>query len=283
MEKMNLRKRVSSIQPALFTFRHAVRRTRTAWYCIHFALFTLLLSGCSLLGSSNPSALQIKSTPEAAVFLDDKHIGKTPFYSDQLKAGSHQLKIVASDSTYSEQINLIAGTLTVLNRELSPNFLAASGETLWLEPSARGIFLNSIPNESAVEIDGKNMGKTPYLSEDIEVGDHKITISHSGYITREFVIKTSDNSRLTGDITLAAELAKNPKAAPSPLVTVQVEILKTPQGFLRVRKDASLSASEVGRVNSGQKFEVIQETKDWYKIKFEGKQGWISAQYVKKI
>ncbi|MBI4037697.1 PEGA domain-containing protein [Candidatus Curtissbacteria bacterium] len=273
---MNLLKRVSTVKRQL-------SNVKPAMVTIHFALTTILLSGCSLLGSQNPSALQVKSTPEAAVFLDDKHIGKTPFYSDQLKAGTHSLKIVASDSSYSEEIGLIPGTLTVVNRELSSNFMAASGETLWLEPSSRGIFINSNPNEASVEVDGQKKGKTPYLSEEIEVGDHKIHISREGYITREFTVKTSGGSRLTADVTLASELAKNPKAVPSPLPTVQLEILKTPQGFLKVRKEASLSAPEVGRVNSGQKYELIQETKDWYKINFDGKQGWISAQYAKKI
>ncbi|MEK9146959.1 MAG: SH3 domain-containing protein, partial [Patescibacteria group bacterium] len=93
------------------------------------------------------------------------------------------------------------------------------------------------------------------------------------------------NYQLVADVTLASEIAKNgpsPKS-PVPPPTVKVKVEKTPQGFLRVRQEPSLSAPEIGRVKTGDELEVIQETKDWVKVQFEGKQGWVSSQYVKKL
>jgi len=59
--------------------------------------------------------------------------------------------------------------------------------------------------------------------------------------------------------------------------------LDTPQGFLRVREEPSLSAGEIGQVNSGEEYEIIQEAKEWFQISFNGKIGWVSAVYAQKV
>lgn len=249
----------------------------------HFSLFTLL-SGCSAIGSNQPAALQITSTPEAAVFLDGKHIGKTPFRSDQLKEREYLVKIAAGEASFTAKVNLKSGTLTVINRELNNNFLAQSGEILTLESQGMGMFINSMPAGAEIIIDGKLMGKTPAQIEEITPGDHKVVLNEGGYIKREFAVKTSRDFNLVADVTLASEVAKGIGPSPTPLPQPQkVEIRETPQGFLRVRSNPSVSSSEIGRVKPGDQLEVIQEIKDWVQIKFEGKQGWVSTQYTKKL
>lgn len=247
-------------------------------------LLAVLLSGCTAIGSSKPAALQVTSTPEASVFLDGKHVGKSPFFSEQLKAKVYLVKLTAGEASYTEEITLTEGTLTVINRELSSNFLSQSGEVLWLEGGDKGLFITSMPDEATISLDGQIIGKTPHKIEEIEEGDHKITITKVGYIDREFSIKTSNKYLLVADISLASEIAKGKVAVPSPLPEPEkVEVLKTPQGFLRVRKEASTSAPEIGRVKDKDVLELIQESSGWFQIKFEGKRGWVSSQYVKKI
>lgn len=242
------------------------------------------LSGCSFIGYSKPAALQVTSTPEASIFIDGKHLGKTPFYSDQLKEGTYTLKIAAAEATYVDKIDLYAGFLTVVNRELNNNYLAQSGEVLWLESGKNAAFVATSPQDADITIDGKYQGKSPVQITDIANGDHKILASKQGYINKEFAVKTSSKYKLIASVTLASEIAKNPDTTKKPQVqTTKVEIIKTPQGFLRVRKDASLDAPEVGRVNTGDQLDVIQETEDWVKISFEGKLGWVSKQYTKRI
>ena len=258
-------------------------------YCL--LLIALTLSGCSIVGTSKPAALQVTSTPEASVFLDGKHLGKTPFYSDQLRAGEYTLKVTVSEASYVDKISLTAGTLTVVNRELANNFLAQSGEKLWLTESRKGLFIISSPTEADVTIDGKFVGKTPVYLEGITEGDHKVLLAKLGFLQREFAIKTSAEYQLFADVTLASEIAKGIVKSPPPSPPVKkVEIASTPQGFLRVRKEPSLSSPEVGRVKTGDQLEIIQETGDWIKISFEdlpageaGKLGWISSQYAKKL
>ena len=282
----------------LFSSQFAVRPPRFAWrgrgsskfakkFILHtsyFILFVLILSGCRAIGSTNPAALQITSTPEASVFIDNKHVGKTPYTTDQLRAREYQIKLTSSEATYVEKINLIENTLTVINRDLNNNFLAQSGEVLYLEPGKRGIIVVSMPQEADLTLDGKYIGKTPTFIEEIEEGDHKILLAKAGFIEREFAVQTSKDYRLNANVTLASEIAKGigPSPAPAPQIE-KVEILKTPQGFLRVRKEPQTTSGEVGRVKTGDQLEVIQEIKDWYKISFEGKQGWISSQFAKKI
>ena len=262
----------------------AKRYFSTLFQVSSFLFLVLFLSGCSAIGTTKPAALQITSVPEASVFLDGKHLGKTPFFSDQLKVGQYLLKVTAGEASFVEKITLSGGTLTVVNRELANNFLAESGETLWLESGKRGLFVSSMPSEADITVDGKLVGKTPYLVEKLEEGEHKITLAKAGYINREFAIKVSNKYQVVADVTLASEIAKNPQPSPTPVLAVQkVKILATPVGFLRVRKEASLSSAEIGRVKTGDELEIIQETKDWIKVKFEDKQGWISSQYAKKL
>ena len=256
----------------------------------------LLLSGCKLSGTNSLAALQITSTPEAAVFLDGKHIGKTPFRSDQLKEKEYFVKITAGEADYTSKVSLKSGTLTVINRDLNNNFMAQSGETLTLESGTKGLFVNSTPPEADLIVDGKLLGKTPYLLESIDDGDHTIHVAKAGYIKREFAIKASSDYRLIADVTLASEVAKGvgPSSAPAPKPQ-KLEITKTPQGFLRVRKEPSTTSTEIGKVKPGDQLEIVQETKDWVEIIFparnasqsdaggEGKQGWISTQYTKKL
>ena len=75
-----------------------------------------------------------------------------------------------------------------------------------------------------------------------------------------------------------------PTATPKP--EVKVEILSTPNGFLRVRSAATTDSQEVSRVNPKDIFVLVEESGDskWYKIEYEtGKTGWISSQYAKKL
>lgn len=269
--------------PIALNIAQKLKKSQLVIYCL---LLTTILSGCSTVSFNKPAALQVTSIPEASVFLDGKHLGKTPFYSDQIPASNHVIKIAASEASYVDQISLTPGTLTVINRDLADNFMAQSGENLWLEPGLDGTLIVSRPSEADITIDGKFYGKTTKLIQGLEDGDHKVQLTIDGFVSREFAIKTSSKYRLIADVTLASQIAKGQVQVNTPLPLPQnkkVEIIQTPQGFLRVRKDASLSSNEIGRVNTGDQLEVIQETGDWVKVILDGKQGWISKTYTKEL
>lgn len=167
-----------------------------------------ILSGCTAIGYSKPAALQVTSEPEASVFLDGKHLGKTPFYSDQFESGVYTLKISASDAKFVSSVQLTEGTLTVVNRQLAGNFIAQSGEVLSLKPSATGVIVTSWPNEADLTIDGRYIGKTPQLVTGIGHGDHKVLVSKQDYTSRQFAIKTSPKYQVVTEVTLASEIAE---------------------------------------------------------------------------
>ncbi len=246
-------------------------------------LTTISLSGCSAVGIAKNAALQVTSNPQASVFLNDKHLGKTPYFSDQLKEGTYTLKVSASEASYIDKIELKKGALTVVNRDLNNNYFAQSGEVLWLKEGKKDVFIGSIPSSADITIDGQLKGKTPQLIEDLVYGDHKVILTKSGFENREFTVKSSSRYSLIANVTLAAKIAKNQPIAEVSNSAEKVEILPTPQGFLRVRKEPDLSTQEIGQVDVGKTYEIIQETDEWVKISFEGKLGWVSAQYTKKI
>ncbi len=246
----------------------------------------ILLSACTVIGTNRPAALQITTTPEASIFLDGKHIGKTPFSSDQLQSKEYQVKLTSGEATFAQKITLSEGTLTVINWELNNNFLAQSGEVLSLEKDKKGLFVVSMPQEADLIVDGTAQGKTPFLTTGIEDGDHKVSLAKVGFVQREFAIKTSKDYRLVAQVTLASEIAKgvsgNSQASPLPKVD-KVEITNTPQGFLRVRSQPSLTSTEIGRAKPKDQYEILEQTDEWIKINFEGKLGWISKEYTKKL
>lgn len=286
-------------------FLLALRSLSAGW------LLVTILAGCSLPSSNKLAALQVTSTPEASVFLDGNHLGKTPYFSDQLRGKEYLLKITTPDASFVDKVTLTPGTLTVVNRELATNFQAQSGENLWLVPSKQGLFISSLPEEADITIDGIYIGKTPIHIDKIEEGEHRVLLAKADFLSREFAIKTSKDYQLIADVTLASEIAKGNITSPSPEPIIKVEILKTTAGFLRVRKEPSATALEVGRVKTGDQLEVIQETADWVNVKFQDlpvqsgqssdlrlrglsdsrrsktdetvKQGWISHQYTKKL
>ena len=50
---------------------------------------------------------------------------------------------------------------------------------------------------------------------------------------------------------------------------------------LNLRSEASTSSAVVALLNSGDKLDIISETGNWYKVKYNGKEGYVSKDYVK--
>jgi uncharacterized protein YgiM (DUF1202 family) len=60
----------------------------------------------------------------------------------------------------------------------------------------------------------------------------------------------------------------------------------TPTGFLRVRSQPSTGSSEIGRVNPGETYKLLQSQTSWYQIQVSlsaTSSGWISSEYATKF
>jgi len=265
-----------------------------------FIVFSgIFLSGCTLPGTGNKlAALQISSLPRATVFLDNKHIGRTPYYDEKLKPGEYSLKLLSENEgsesgTWNGKIKLTPETLTVVNWQFGATSGNSEGEVLSLEKIDGNnieVAVISTPDQAQVTIDREVKGSTPLILKDISGGDHDIGISKDGYNQRSIRTKTIQGYRLT----INAQLSKTEVASNSGKLDLEatdsakpknasVVIKETPTGWLRVREEASLAASESAKVNTGETFPYLEEKEGWIKIEYQkGKTGWVSSQYVDK-
>lgn len=276
-------------------------------------LVPFLFSGCSL--KKQPAALQINSTPVAAVFINGKNVGKTPYLDRNVTAGEITLKLIPEStaqslSSWEGKIKLVGGVLSVINREFAETQEASSGEILTLEPirdkKSASLAVVTTPDGAVVMVDGQNRGFTPLVLDKISAGERQISLTLTGYGERVIKAKAFNgyklvvNSKLAQETepiptpTLEAGLSPTPTKkvtvtpTPKPKTTpaagqVTVVVKGTPAGWLRVREEASSSSKELARVDEGDEFTLLEEKNGWYKIAYEqGKEGWISGQYVEK-
>jgi len=305
----------ANLLPKLF-FGGIIYLMRRVLILFSFLIFPLFLTGC--LPKKKPAALQIDSFPEASVFIDGKNVGKTPFVDRQMKPGEVNVKLIPESTasaltSWEGKLKLIGGVLTAVTREFAETDEFSSGDILTLEPSGdkknASLAVITSPDGATVKLNGENRGPTPLVLDKINEGDYQINLSLPGYIPRNLKAKAVKGFKLIVNSKLAKEGGSetNPtpavsvpslvtpkptttiKISPSPKPTVSitggaVEIQQTETGWLRVRSGSGRSYSEVAKVYPGEKYPLLEERPDWYKIAYEeGKEGWISSQYAKKI
>ena len=101
------------------------------------------------------------------------------------------------------------------------------------------------------------------------------------YIKSEFLTVEETAEAQTDDATQQAETTQNETVANSDVQTVEgkVVVLDT----VNVRKSASQSAERIGTAYKGEYYDLIMEQADgWTKIKFNGKEGFVKSEFVKK-
>lgn len=263
----------------------------------------VLLAGLTFAGykfysgrSGGLGGLRVTSAPTASVFLSDKLLGRTP-YDDKVAAGDYILKLIpegtsTSTSSWQGKITIQPGVLTFVNRDLGATDLNSAGEILTLDKITdkdAQIAVLTNPDSASISLDGQEKGSAPLLLRNLTEGDHDLSVSSAGFITRSIKVKTTNGYKLTATFQLAVSTnqpSASPSAAPSsgnepakPYVTIK----DTPTGFLRVRTDPSLTATESAQVKPGEKYSLLDTNDGWYQIKYDdNKTGWISSQYADK-
>jgi N-acetylmuramoyl-L-alanine amidase len=86
----------------------------------------------------------------------------------------------------------------------------------------------------------------------------------NGWISSEFIIV--DNGQASNQ-----NAETKPSYRPTAIVTVD---------SLNVRNAASLQSKVIGRLQKGERIEIISSTKEWVEFSFEGQTAWISSQFV---
>lgn len=261
--------------------------------------------------------LRVNSDPTASVFLDDKHVGRTPIDKFKQASGEYVIKIVPESATsglsqWEGKIKIGTNLLTYVNASLAESELNTAVDVLWLEKiTSRQSELDVItnPDGATVSLDDVTKGVTPIVLNNITPGDHILMITSPGFITRNFKIKTTVGYKLIAQVKLGLSTggtvsSATPSATPTILPTGSIKptpkgtpgatptdppkpfviIKDTPTGFLRVRVEPSTTATEAARVNPGDKFPLVDSGTGWYEIQYDAtSKGWISAQYAEKV
>ena len=288
---------------------------RKLGFLIILVVFILIVAGfLKLLSSRSPKEgeLRVEASPAVSIFLDNKHVGRSPI-REKVVAGDYTLRLVPDSGTgdiapFEGKITIGNNLLTFVNAVLAESELSSAVDILWLEKSvAKKPELSVItnPDGASVVIDDTTKGVTPLTIQDLEAGDHTLTIASPGFLTRTMKIKLTSGFKLIASLKLALSTAappeetSTPSGTPTPTLKGGTKtatssatlppkpyavIKDTPTGFLRVRMDPSTAATESGRVNPGEKYHIYDEKSGWFQISYDGtNKGWISGQYAEKV
>lgn len=266
-----------------------------------FALF--LAVRYFLLDNQNQFGnLKVVSSPTASIFIDNVNIGKTPF-SDRHKTGEYIIKLIpegtaTETASWQGKIKIYKNSLTYVNRELGSSDVTSAGEVFTVTKMERKpsnsnygeIYVETEPQGAIVYLDNEEKGVAPLVLADVIKNDHELSVFLPGFLRRTQKINLDPFYRVNAIFKLAIDpmqqqgqqpSAKKEEATSSASVKKTEVIIKdTPTGWLRVREEPSITASEAARVNPGDKYELLEEKEGWYKIEYQkGKEGWISSEY----
>lgn len=258
------------------------------WILVFISFLSLLLRFSNkavelFLGIKEMSGISILSEPsEAAVYLDGKEVGKTPFEDKNLEVRDYTVKIEKGETSWQGKITLTSGTMAIINRDLAKDQASSAGEILTLQ-RGHGITVISNPGDADVEIDGKSYGKTP-ITQNLDSGEHTILVSHANFLKRSIRANSPNNFNLTLSVDLAlSEPDLTTIQTPVITETPEVKVLQTPTGYLRVRDKPNLLGQEIARVKPGDKLILLEEMGDWDRVRLpDGTEGFVSSAYVEK-
>ena len=267
-------------------------------------MFLLVRIAANTLIPRGKGALQVTSSIKAQVILDNKVLGATPLckceQNETLLQGVYELKIIPEDKSvqpFMARVRINSGVLTAVERTFLPGSYASS-YILTLEKTNSSdpeIFIASIPDGALISFDGKEEGITPLSLRSISASEHELEIQKQGFSKKTVRVRAVPSYKLVlnvilgtqgADETVESQPEAGPPLAETPTPTkinqALVTIKNTPVGFLRVRESPSTAAKEIGRVNPGETFELIEENASWFKIKLEDGEGWVSKIYSEK-
>lgn len=246
--------------------------------------------------------LKVVSSPEAGVFVNNVNAGKTPF-ENKYKPGEYLLKLIpegtATDTTsWNGKVQIYKNTLTYVNRELGSSDITSAGEiftTAKMKEAPKNanfgeIYVETDPQGAIISLDNDEKGVAPLILSDVLKGDHELSISMPGFFRRTQKVNVDPGYRVNSYFKLAIDQSQKKPEEKKKEATESAKTKKTmitikdnELGFLRVREEPTVTATEAAQVKPGEKFEVLEEDNNWYKINYtEGKSGWVSGEYATK-
>ncbi|OGY27076.1 MAG: hypothetical protein A2Z42_01730 [Candidatus Woykebacteria bacterium RBG_19FT_COMBO_43_10] len=243
--------------------------------------------------------LSIITRPRGAdIWLDGEEIGKSP-KSLNPSPGVHKLKITAGGFITRElEINIEGNYRLVVEvflaqypfdeiKELEEGRLALydlslADESLLSAPSfwAEGVFFfeknEDLDFDALIDAVGKTYFKDKATWDKKGNGKKALVVGYLGDKQDKGLTEAAKDA--LNDLKIEVGVSKEKPT------TNQVQILSTPTGILNVRSGPGLNNSVIAKINPGEKYQLLNEKPEWYKIKLSsGETGWISSQYAKKL
>lgn len=259
---------------------------------LFFIIAILLVTGFAYLiinnfGRGQLASLEVNSNTTLPVYVDGKQVGQTP-YTGIFSPKEVTLKI----GNYETQIDLQPQIKTVVTRNFDKDMQTSSGEILSFQKndlSYPTLAVISNPDSVNVNVDGVQKGITPVNINETNAGIHKLDLEDNGYISVDLSLHLVNGYKLTAVIDLTPVETQKQVTPTDNLKIAMVQILATPNGFLRVREEPTTTSTEIGQVHTGETYQLIKTDKQtgWYDIQLtasaSGKlaqSGWITNVYA---
>ncbi|NIT03720.1 PEGA domain-containing protein [Candidatus Saccharibacteria bacterium] len=246
--------------------------------------------------SSTGSELLVITKPVAEVFLDGESIGDSPL-SRSIDPGEYELEI-KKEGYFPRTVKIsvrdgfrlnVSANLALRPFPESPQELSSPHNKITLSNLSTGI--QALYSDLSVWVQGVVFWVTReggasydfFLTEDGKFYDSagsEVAIASLPRTEESYSVGyLGQGSTLSqaGQNTLNLVISKLYPTPP------KVQILETGLGFLRVRSGPGTTYSEIGKAAPGDTYTYLSEQGGWFKIDFQGREGWVSAEFSKKL
>ena len=168
------------------------------------ALALLVLSAIPALAKTG--ILEIYTTPPGAeVFIDNIYSGLTPFTDPDIKIGSHQISLVLEQTGATHRLSVDIDNLTPQVHRINfnqphPSTFNGVIEKPALVVDSGNIQFASRPTGARVEINGKEVSKTPVSFRNADTGSYQVKFLLDGKVLEgEFRVNKNETGKLIAD------------------------------------------------------------------------------------
>ncbi len=188
-----------------------------------FLIGATVFSGCSVLSFNQKGGLQVTASDNepAHVYLDGKLAGTTPYVDKELKPKDYTLEIRPDNTqlaTYETKVSVKNNLLTYVAWKLGNRPETSGGVIYEMEKltdnKSSELSINTIPDGSIVQVDGKAQGFSPVLVEHLSAGEHEYEVSLPSYQVQKNTINVVQGFRMNISLKLAKQ-ENVPSATPA--------------------------------------------------------------------
>lgn len=133
-----------------------------------------------------------------------------------------------------------------------------------------------------VSDDGKlyNSDANEISSEDLKVESGNVVM----YLGSSSDSNISDSAKSSLEAATGTVVSSGSSGSSNGKIKIKPTGVGSPVSYLKVRSSNSTGSAQVGQVNEGTIFDVLEVKNGWYKINYEtGKEGWVSGTYAESL